>query len=181
MTENNRTSHTDSQAGTHAEPQVEPTLRGLLEQPKGVLQKNLKTFVYLGAALLVIVAALFSSTGKKTPAQQATAKGQPPQPTLQDNTDKRAWSRAFYRHATDPGIVALCRLPITNRTLMLSPISTYDNRSARPSDSDSHGWLRLDHPGNAGHPLIRLQPVCMLICIGHNDHFVGASITCQLL
>jgi type IV secretion system protein VirB10 len=87
MTENNRTSHTDAQAGTHAEPQVEPTLRGLLEQPKGVLQKNLKTFVYLGAALLVIVAALFSSSGKKTPAQQAAAKGQPPQPTLQDNTD----------------------------------------------------------------------------------------------
>ena len=87
MTENNRTSHTDAQAGMHAEPQVEPTLRGLLEQPKGVLQKNLKTFVYLGAALLVIVAALFSSTGKKTAAQQAAAKGQPPQPTLQDNTD----------------------------------------------------------------------------------------------
>jgi type IV secretion system protein VirB10 len=87
MTENNRTSHTDAQAGTHAEPQVEPILRGLLEQPKGVLQKNLKTFVYLGAALLVIVAALFSSSGKKTPAQQAAAKGQPPQPTLQDNTD----------------------------------------------------------------------------------------------
>jgi len=79
MTENDRTSHT--------EPQVEPTLRGLLEQPKGVLQKNVKTFVYLGAALLVIVAALFSSSGKKTPAQQAAAKGQPPQPTLQDNTD----------------------------------------------------------------------------------------------
>src|ERR1039457_306036 len=79
MTENDHTSH--------AEPQVEPALRGLLEQPKGVLQKNLKTFVYLGAALLVIVAALFSSSGKKTPAQQAAAKGQPPQPTLQDNTD----------------------------------------------------------------------------------------------
>jgi hypothetical protein len=45
-----------------------------------VLQKNLKTFVYLGAALLVIVAALFSSTGKKTPTMQAAAKGQPPQP-----------------------------------------------------------------------------------------------------
>jgi type IV secretion system protein VirB10 len=51
------------------------------------LQKNLKTLVYLGAALLVIVAALFSSSGKKTPAQQANAKGQPPQPALQDNTD----------------------------------------------------------------------------------------------
>jgi type IV secretion system protein VirB10 len=58
-----------------------------LALPKGVLQKNLQTFVYLGAALLVIVAALFSSSGKKTPAQQASAKGQPPQPALQDNTD----------------------------------------------------------------------------------------------
>jgi type IV secretion system protein TrbI len=79
MTENAFTPHT--------EPQPEPTLRRNLELPKGVLQKNLKTFVYLGAALLVIVAALFSSSGKKTPAQQATAKGQPPQPALQDNTD----------------------------------------------------------------------------------------------
>jgi type IV secretory pathway VirB10-like protein len=69
------------------EPQTEPTLRRNLELPKGVLQKNLKTFVYLGAALLVIVAALFSSSGKKTPGQQAGVKGQPPQPALQDNTD----------------------------------------------------------------------------------------------
>ena len=58
-----------------------------LELPKGALQKNLKTFVYLGAALLVVVAALFSSSGKKTPGQQAATKGQPPQPALQDNTD----------------------------------------------------------------------------------------------
>src|SRR5258705_13083263 len=83
MTENISTPRTDPQA----EPQTEPTLRRNLELPKGVLQKNLKTFVYLGAALLVIVAALFSSSGKKTPAQQGSAKGQPPQPTLQDNTD----------------------------------------------------------------------------------------------
>jgi hypothetical protein len=86
-----------------------------------------------------------------------------------------------YRASEATTFVNTCRLPITNRTLMLSPISTYDNRSARPSDSGSHGWHRLDHPGNAGHPLVRLQPVCMLICIGHNDRFVGASITCHLL
>src|ERR1019366_433594 len=60
-------------------------------------------------------------------------------------------------------------------------LSKDKDRSARPSDSDSPGWVRLDHPGTAAHPLIRLQPVCMLICIGHNDHFVGASITCPLL
>ena len=83
MTENIFTPRTDA----HPEPQGDPTLRRNLGLPKGVLQKNLKTFVYLGAALLVIVAALFSSSGKKTPGQQASAKGQPPQPTLQDNTD----------------------------------------------------------------------------------------------
>jgi type IV secretory pathway VirB10-like protein len=83
MTENIFTTRTDAQT----EPPGDPTLRPNLELPKGVLQKNLKTFVYLGAALLVVVAALFSSSSKKTPAQQANAKGQPPQPTLQDNTD----------------------------------------------------------------------------------------------
>jgi type IV secretion system protein TrbI len=83
MTDNIFTPNTELQP----DPKSEPTLRRKLELPKGVLQKNLKTFVYLGAALLVIVAALFSSSGKKTPAQQASAKGQPPQPALQDNTD----------------------------------------------------------------------------------------------
>ena len=69
------------------EMQNEPELRHTKDQPRGVLQKNLKTLVYLGAAVLVIVAAIFSSSGKKTPAQQAAAKGQPPQPMIQDNTD----------------------------------------------------------------------------------------------
>jgi type IV secretory pathway VirB10-like protein len=69
-----------------SQPQTEPELRHTKDTPKGVLQKNLKTFVYLGAALLVIVAAIFSSSGKKTPGQQA-GKGQPPQPMIQDNTD----------------------------------------------------------------------------------------------
>jgi type IV secretion system protein VirB10 len=82
MTENNFIPPAEVQAA----PPIEPTLRRAAFDPKGVLQKNLKTFVYLGAALLVIVAALFSSTGKKTSAQGAV-KGQPPQPMLQDNTD----------------------------------------------------------------------------------------------
>jgi hypothetical protein len=68
-------------------PESEPELRRTKIDPKGVLQKNLKTFVYLGAALLVIAAAALQFDRKKTPTQQAAAKGQPPQPTLQDNTD----------------------------------------------------------------------------------------------
>jgi type IV secretory pathway VirB10-like protein len=71
----------------HTEPQAEPKLRRNIALPKGVLQKGFKIFVYLGAVSLVIVAALFSSFGKKTPAQQTATKGQSAQPTLQDNTD----------------------------------------------------------------------------------------------
>ncbi|HXO35146.1 MAG TPA: TrbI/VirB10 family protein [Candidatus Acidoferrales bacterium] len=83
MTEHVFTPRTDAQT----ELPGDPRLRRNLQMPKGVLQKNLKTFVYLGAALLVVVAALFSSSGKKTPAQLASAKGQPPLPMLPDNTD----------------------------------------------------------------------------------------------
>jgi type IV secretory pathway VirB10-like protein len=65
-----------------------PELRRDAAEPKGVLQKNLKILVYLGAALLVILAAVFSSGGKKTPNGQPVAgKGTPPQPIVQDNTD----------------------------------------------------------------------------------------------
>jgi type IV secretory pathway VirB10-like protein len=80
----------ENEIDLQTEPHPEPELRQTKEQPKGVLQKNLKTFVYLGAALLVIVAAFFSSNGKKAPSQQA-AKGQPPQPMLQDNTENNVW------------------------------------------------------------------------------------------
>jgi len=64
----------------------EPELRRANSDPKGVLQKNLKIFVYLGAALLVIAAALFSSTSKRRPRsrrrQRSAAAAH-----LQDNTD----------------------------------------------------------------------------------------------
>ena len=65
----------------------EPELHRQEREPKGVLQKNLKPLLYLGAALLVIVAAIFSGTGKKTPAQKGANAHQPPQPMLQDTTD----------------------------------------------------------------------------------------------
>ncbi|HEX4031843.1 MAG TPA: TrbI/VirB10 family protein [Terracidiphilus sp.] len=64
-----------------------PELSKRASEPKGVLQKNLKPMLYLGAALLVIVAAIFSGTGKKTQTQKGATPNQPPQPTLQDSTD----------------------------------------------------------------------------------------------
>jgi len=49
------------------------------------LRSIFSRFIFLGASLLVILAAIFSSTGKK-PANQA-AKNVPPQPAVLDNTD----------------------------------------------------------------------------------------------
>jgi type IV secretion system protein VirB10 len=66
---------------------AEPELHRAEGEPKGVLQKNLKPMLYVGVAGLVIVAAIFSGTGKKTTAQQAANGHQAPQPTLQDSTD----------------------------------------------------------------------------------------------
>ncbi len=51
----------------------EPELRHVQVEPEGVLQKNLKMLVYLGAAALVIVAAIFSSTGKEDSDDQGAA------------------------------------------------------------------------------------------------------------
>ena len=65
----------------------EPGLAKRAVEPKGVLQKNLKPMLYLGAALLVIVAAVFSGSGKKPGTQKGATPNQPPQPMLQDTTD----------------------------------------------------------------------------------------------
>jgi type IV secretion system protein TrbI len=64
-----------------------PELRRREHQPQGVLRKNLKPLIYLGATALVVIAALFSGSSKKTPSQSAAARHEPPQPTVQDNTD----------------------------------------------------------------------------------------------
>jgi type IV secretory pathway VirB10-like protein len=65
----------------------EPELRRREHQPRGVLRKNLKPLIYLGATALVVIAAIFSGSSKKTPSQSAAARHEPPQPTVQDNTD----------------------------------------------------------------------------------------------
>jgi type IV secretory pathway VirB10-like protein len=70
--------------------EVQTSVPGLAKraiEPKGVLQKNLKPMLYLGAALLVIVAAVFSGSGKKPGTQKGATPNQPPQPMLQDTTD----------------------------------------------------------------------------------------------
>jgi type IV secretion system protein VirB10 len=63
----------------------DPQLTDRTPQPKGVLQKNLKTMLYMGAVGLLILATFISSR-KKSPTAAETAKNNPPQPYVQDNT-----------------------------------------------------------------------------------------------
>jgi type IV secretory pathway VirB10-like protein len=69
---------------------AESELREAGKSPRGVLPKNLKPALYLGAAGLVIAAALFSATGKKPGTKPGAASQQTPQPLIQDNTDNNA-------------------------------------------------------------------------------------------
>ena len=55
-------------------------------EPKGVLPKNLKPWLYLGAALLVVLAAFFSETGKKAPMRKGSTSQGALEPLLQDDT-----------------------------------------------------------------------------------------------
>lgn len=64
---------------------TDPQLTDRTPQPKGVLQKNLKIFLYLGAVVLLILATLISSR-KKAPTAAEKVKDAPPQPYIQDNT-----------------------------------------------------------------------------------------------
>ncbi|MEO6804860.1 MAG: TrbI/VirB10 family protein [Edaphobacter sp.] len=63
----------------------EPTLTKRMTDPKGVIRKNLKMMVYLGAAFVLILASIFSARGTKT-GVKTPGKGTPPQPFIQDNT-----------------------------------------------------------------------------------------------
>lgn len=56
------------------------------DDPKGVLPRNLKPWLYIGAALLVIVAAVFSGTGKKTEKPKSMISQQAVEAALQDST-----------------------------------------------------------------------------------------------
>jgi type IV secretion system protein TrbI len=77
----------ESIANSSSQAPIEPELHRADGEPKGVLQKNLKPMLYVSVAVLVIIAAIFSGTGKKTTTQQGANGHQVPQPTLQDSTD----------------------------------------------------------------------------------------------
>ena len=70
-------------AATQTEAEAE--LKDRTSKPRGVLEKNLKTMVYVGV-VLVLVLAMFVSSGKKKSTTTAPAKDAAPAPQVQDNT-----------------------------------------------------------------------------------------------
>ncbi len=76
---------TPNGAPTPAATQTEAELKDRTTTPRGVLEKNLKTMVYVGV-VLVLVLAMFVSSGKKKSTVTAPTKDAAPAPQVQDNT-----------------------------------------------------------------------------------------------
>jgi type IV secretion system protein VirB10 len=65
----------------------DPKLQQAINEPKGVIRKNLKVWIFLGACAVVVGAGLISNWTKKGSGHAAASQHVAPQPALQDNTD----------------------------------------------------------------------------------------------
>src|ERR1700757_3891759 len=65
----------------------DPKLQQAISEPKGVIRKNLKVWIFLGACAVVVTAGLISNWTKKESGHGASSQHVVPQPALQDNTD----------------------------------------------------------------------------------------------
>ena len=66
---------------------ADPELHRTKAEPKGVMRKNAKVWIFLGASAVVVAAAIVSTYGKKAPGHSSASQHEAPQPTIQDNTD----------------------------------------------------------------------------------------------
>lgn len=69
---------------------AEAELRPVGRDPKGVLPKHLKPWLYVGVACLVVLAAVFSGTGRKTASGKKAASEEASAPLLADDTAANA-------------------------------------------------------------------------------------------
>jgi type IV secretion system protein TrbI len=66
---------------------ADPELHRTMAEPKGVMRRNAKVWIFLGASAVVVAAAIVSTYGKKAPGHSSASQYEAPQPTIQDNTD----------------------------------------------------------------------------------------------
>ena len=65
----------------------DPELHRIKAEPRGVMRKNVKVWIFLGASAVVVAAAIISTYGRKAPGRSSGSEHGAPQPALQDNTD----------------------------------------------------------------------------------------------
>jgi type IV secretion system protein VirB10 len=65
----------------------DPKLQQAVAEPKGVIRKNIKVWIFLGACAVVASAGLISNWTKKGSGHTAPSQHSAPQPALQDSTD----------------------------------------------------------------------------------------------
>ncbi len=66
---------------------ADPELHRTKTEPKGVMRKNVKVWIFLGASAVVVTAAIISTYGTKAPGHSSASQHEAPQPAIQDNTD----------------------------------------------------------------------------------------------
>jgi type IV secretion system protein VirB10 len=95
---------------------ADPKLHRTKAEPKGVMRKNAKVWIFLGASAVVVAAAIVSTYGKKAPGHSPAAQHEAPQPAIQDNTDnnvqdlKNQLSAEHQKEAQ----AAAAQVPLTN-------------------------------------------------------------------
>src|SRR3954463_1432957 len=65
----------------------DPKLQQSADEPKGVIRKNIKVWIFLGACAVVVSAGLISNWTKNGSEHAATSLYVVLQPAIQDNTD----------------------------------------------------------------------------------------------
>src|SRR5579863_9068965 len=93
-----------------------PELHRTKAEPKGVMRKNVKVWIFLGASAVVVAAAMISTYGKKPPGRSSTSQHEAPQPAIQDNTDNNVQElkNQLAAERQKDAQVAAAQSPLTN-------------------------------------------------------------------
>jgi len=136
---------------------TDPQLTDRTPQPKGVLQKNLKMFLYLGAVVLLLLATVISSR-KKAPTAADKAKDSPPQPYVQDNTAsnvdalQRQLGADKLKAQQDAQLAAATGSPAGGTGAQQGAVAAYDP-TGQPNGTQANGQPQLTPSEQAGQQL----------------------------
>jgi type IV secretion system protein TrbI len=99
---------------------TDPELHRTKAEPKGVMRKNAKVWIFLGASAVVVTAAIISTYGKKAPGHSSASQHEAPQPAIQDNTDNNVQDlkNQLAAERQKEAQAATAQAPLTNDTAL---------------------------------------------------------------